>query len=146
MIDFESQSVRTLLTLAERDPEIDTAACTLAFAQLHSADRFRRDLRHALALHQLTDLQFAALVLLLAVEPEAMPMAVLARKAGVSRSAITDAFDGLIRSGLASRDYPGGHARCEIRFGAITGALLFETAALLWGAAFLVPEHRCSEF
>lgn len=111
MIDFESPSVRTLLTLAERHPEIDTAACTLVFAHLHSADRFRRDLRHALALRQLSDLQFATLVLLYAVEPEAMPMAALARKSGVSRSAITDAFDGLIRSGLVSRDRDSGDRR-----------------------------------
>jgi DNA-binding MarR family transcriptional regulator len=103
MIDFESQSARTLLALAGGRNGIDAARCSLAFAYLGDAERLRGCLRSALARHRLSDLQFAILVLLFAAEPDSVPMAVLAHRAGVSRSAVTDAFDGLDASGLASR-------------------------------------------
>lgn len=103
MIDFESQSARKLLALAGGRNGIEAARCSLAFAHLASAERLRCRLRSALARHQLSDLQFAILVLLFEVEPEPIPMAVLANHSGVSRSAVTDAFDGLEASGLASR-------------------------------------------
>ncbi|MBI2510981.1 MAG: hypothetical protein HYV96_03325 [Opitutae bacterium] len=104
MIDFESQSVRTLLALASAQRGIDSACCALAFDHLSTAERLRCCLRNALARHRLSDLQFAILVLLFAVEPEPVPMAVLARRSGASRSAVTDAFDGLVASNLAGRD------------------------------------------
>ena len=103
MIDFESQSARILLALARGRNRIDVARCSLAFAYLGTAERLRSGLRRALARHKLSDLQFAILVLLFAAEPASVPMAVLAHRAGVSRSAVTDAFDGLDASGLASR-------------------------------------------
>ena len=111
MIDFESQSARTLLALAGRRNGIDTARCGLAFAHLGTAERLRCSLRSALARHQLSDLQFAILVLLFEVEPEPIPMAVLASHAGVSRSAVTDALDSLEARGLASR----ARDRCDRR-------------------------------
>ena len=104
MIDFESQSVRALLGLANGRNGIDPASCARAFAHLSTAERLRCSLRNALIRHRLSDLQFAVLVLLYDVDPEPIPMAVLAHRAGVSRSAVTDTFDCLIVSGLASRD------------------------------------------
>ena len=103
MIDFDSQSARTLLEFAGGRNGIDSARCSLAFAHLSTAERLRSGLRGALARHGLSDLQFAILVVLLAVEPEPTPMAILANRTGVSRSAVTDAFDGLEATGLASR-------------------------------------------
>lgn len=120
MIDFESQSARTLLALAGGRNGIDAARCSLAFAHLGAAERLRGCLRRALARHRLSDLQFAILVLLLAAEPDSVPMAVLAHRAGVSRSAVTDAFDSLDASGLASRARDRGDRR--IIHGRITAA------------------------
>ena len=111
MIDFESQSARALLSLAGRRNGIDAARCSLAFAHLGTAERLRCSLRSALARHQLSDLQFAILVLLFEVEPEPIPMAVLANHAGVSRSAVTDALDGLEALGRAGR----ARDRCDRR-------------------------------
>lgn len=103
MVDFESQSAHTLLALAGRRNGVDVARCSLAFAYLGSAERLRYCLRSALGRHRLSDLQFAILVQLFAAEPESVSMAVLAHHAGVSRSAVTEAFDGLDAAGFASR-------------------------------------------
>lgn len=120
MIDFESQSARTLLALAGGRNGSDAARCSLAFAHLGSAERLRGCLRGALGRHRLSDLQFAILVLLFAAEPESVPMAVLADQAGVSRSAVTDAVDSLEVSGLAIRARDRGDRR--IIHGRITAA------------------------
>lgn len=120
MIDFESQSARRLLALAGGRNGIDAARCSLTFAHLGIAERLRCCLRSALARHHLSDLQFAILVLLFEVEPEPIPMTVLAHQAGVSRSAVTDAVDSLEASGLASRTRDRGDRR--IIHGRITAA------------------------
>lgn len=111
MIDFESQAARTLLDSAGRRHGIDVARCEISFAQLSAAERLRGHLRGALARHRLTDLQFALLVLLRAGDAEPIPMAVLARGAGVSRTAVTDAFDLLEASGLAQHARDGRDRR-----------------------------------
>ncbi|MBX3738495.1 MAG: MarR family transcriptional regulator [Candidatus Didemnitutus sp.] len=103
MIDFSSHSARTLLALARRQSGIDSDRCDCAFAHLLAAEQLRSDLRSALARHRLSDLQFAILVSLVEADPETIPMATLAHRAGVSRSAVTEAFDALLRSGLANR-------------------------------------------
>lgn len=118
MIDFESRSAHALLALARQRNGIYSASCARAFAHLHAAERLRRGLRRVLARHQLTDLQFALLVLLLASEADPIPMAVLARDAGVSRTAVTDAFDTLEAAGLALRIRDGRDRR--IIYGQIT--------------------------
>ncbi|PTY08736.1 hypothetical protein DB347_03960 [Opitutaceae bacterium EW11] len=103
MTDFESQSVRTLIALATRRTGIEPASCALAFASLGAAERLRLRLRRALASHRVSDLQFSILVSLFDAQPASIPMAVLARHAAVSRSAVTDAFDDLVGAGLAER-------------------------------------------
>jgi len=103
MIDYESQSARTLLAIAQRWEGIDAERCGLVFAQLRAAARLRGSLHDALTHHQLSDLQFAALVVLFAIDPESIPMAVLAEQTAVSRSAMTDALDSLESLQIASR-------------------------------------------
>jgi DNA-binding MarR family transcriptional regulator len=103
MIDHESQSARTLLAIAERRAGVDVRRCRLAFHDLSMAARLRRRFQDTLTRHQLTDLQFAILVVLLEIEPEPIPMAVLARQTGASRSAVTDALDDLETLQLAKR-------------------------------------------
>ena len=104
MIDHESQSARTLLAIASRRSGIDAERCCLAFEHLGAADRLHRCLHSTLVRHQLSSLQFAALVVLFDMEPEPIPMAVLAEHTAVSRSAVTDAVDKLEALRLASRN------------------------------------------
>lgn len=111
MIDYESPSARTLLAIARRRHGIDDERCRLAFEQLGAADRLRRCLHSTLVGHQLSDLQFAALVVLFDLEPRPISMAMLAEHIGVSRSAVTDAVDKLEALQLASRSHDSGDRR-----------------------------------
>lgn len=111
MIDYESPSAHTLLGLASRREGIDAERCRLAFEQLGAADRLRRRLHRTLVDHQLSDLQFAALVVLFDLEPKPVPMAVLAELIGVSRSAVTEAVDKLEARQLASRGHDSSDRR-----------------------------------
>lgn len=111
MIDHESQSARILLAIADRREEIDAERCHRAFAHLAMIARLRARLNDTLARHRLSDLQFAALVVLFEIEPEPIPMAVLAEHTSVSRSAMTEALDKLEAHHLASRT----RDRCDRR-------------------------------
>ena len=73
------------------------------------AARMRGRLRDALVKHQLSELQFATLVVLSETEPT--PMAVLAEHTAVSRAAMTDALDELeaLQFAIRTRD------RCDRR-------------------------------
>lgn len=104
MIDYESQSARTLLAIAGRRSGIDAERCSVAFEHLGAADRLRRCLESTLVRHRLSGLQFAALVVLFDIEPEPIPMAVLAEHTAVSRSAVTEAVDKLEALRLVSRN------------------------------------------
>lgn len=103
MIDFESQSGRTLIPLANGRNGIEPASCALALSHLSAAERLRWQLRRTLASHRSSNLQSSALVTRFDAEPAPIAMAVLARHAAVSRSAVTVAFDGLLVAGLAER-------------------------------------------
>lgn len=95
MIDYDSPSARTLLAIAGRRVDIDVALCRLAFAHLSAASRLRRALLATLTRRRLSELQFALLVVLFESEAKPIAMAVLAGHAAVSRSAVTEALDGL---------------------------------------------------
>lgn len=103
MIDHESQSARMLLAIAERREKIDVERCCLAFAHLAKTARLRARLSDTLARHRLSDLQFAALVVLIEIQPEPISMALLAEHTSVSRSAMTEALDKLEALHFASR-------------------------------------------
>jgi DNA-binding MarR family transcriptional regulator len=103
MNDYDSPAARALLAIAGRRAGFDAARCHVVFAQLAAGARLRRRLRGALARHRLSDLQFGVLTVLGESGPEPVSMAVLARQTAVSRSAVTDALDGLVTLGLADR-------------------------------------------
>ncbi len=99
----ESIAARTLLTIARQRKGLDPDRCRLVFAHLDIALALQAGLQRVLARHQLSDRQFAALVVLFALEPELVPASVLAAHAAVSRPAITEALDHLEQRGLAKR-------------------------------------------
>lgn len=98
-----SFAVRVLITIAERRKGIDAVRCRLALLHLETATPLRRSLHRTLAFRQLTDLQFAVLVILFSTEPEPLSASVLAEHAAVSRSSITDALDQLESLRLVTR-------------------------------------------
>jgi DNA-binding MarR family transcriptional regulator len=98
-----SFAVRMLITIAERRKGIDAARCRLALLHLETATLLGRCLRGVLSRHKLSDVQFAALVILFSTEPEPLPPSVLAEHAAVSRSAVTDALNSLESLHLISR-------------------------------------------
>lgn len=111
MIDYDSPSARTLLAIAGRRVGIDVTHCRLAFAHLGAAARLRRAIQATLTRHRLSELQFAILVVLFENEAKPIAMAVLAKHAAVSRSAVTDALDSLEALRFASRARDHGDRR-----------------------------------
>lgn len=93
--DPGSLVLRTLATMAGRRKEPDAARGRLVFAHLDAAMQLRDRLREVLSRHRLSDLQFATLVVLLALEPQPPSTAAIAGHTQVSRSAMTEALDKL---------------------------------------------------
>ncbi len=83
---------RTLLAVARQRRGLDAPRCQLVFAHLDTALAVQGALHRALAAYRLSELQFAVLVALFALDPEPVTPADLAGYAAVSRAAITDAL------------------------------------------------------
>jgi DNA-binding MarR family transcriptional regulator len=83
---------RTLVAVARQRKGFDAARCQLVFEHLDTALSIQMTLHRRLAEHQLTELQFAVLVALFALDPEPAMPADLACYTAVSRAAITDAL------------------------------------------------------
>ena len=128
MIDYDSESARTLLAIASRRGGVCAVRCGLAFAHLHTAARLRRGFQVVLKHHRLTGLQFAILVVLFENKGKPISMAVLARDAAVSRSAVTDALDSLEALRLASRGRDGGDRRVILVRITATGRIKIDQA------------------
>ncbi|WP_414662205.1 MarR family winged helix-turn-helix transcriptional regulator [Horticoccus sp. 23ND18S-11] len=94
---------RTLLAVARRRKGLDATRCQVVFAHLDAAHALQHTLQQSLAAHGLTELQFAVLVALFALDPEPVAPADLADYTAVSRAAITDAVVRLESLQLLSR-------------------------------------------
>ncbi len=86
---------RTLLAVARQRPGFDEKRCRLALDCLVTGQAVRGALQTCLHQSGLSELRFAVLVILFALEPNATTAADLASHAGVTRSSITEALDGL---------------------------------------------------
>jgi DNA-binding MarR family transcriptional regulator len=106
-----SFAVQTLITIAERRNGIDDDRCRLALLHCETATLLNRSLRRALARHQLTDLQFAVLVILFSTEPELLSASVLAEHAAVARASVTGALDKLESLNYAIRSHDDADRR-----------------------------------
>lgn len=102
-----SFAVRTLIAIAERRKGVDAARCRLVLLHCETAKLLRRCLRSALERNHLTELQFAALVVLFSTEPEPLPASIIAEHAAVSPVSVKDAVDRLesLRLVRRTRDY-----------------------------------------
>jgi DNA-binding MarR family transcriptional regulator len=99
----ECLATRTLLTVARQRKGLDGARCQLVFAHLDAALSIRTALHRTLADYQVSELQFAVLVALFALDPEPVMPADLATYTAVSRAGITDALVRLESLDLVSR-------------------------------------------
>jgi len=95
--------VRTLLAAARQRPGLDDRRCLLVLDLIQTGIAVRTALRRSLAEEGLSELKFALLVVLFAIDPEPATPADLADRIGVSRAAITEALDGLEKIALIGR-------------------------------------------
>jgi DNA-binding MarR family transcriptional regulator len=103
MLSYSSQAARLLLAHAGTQGAVEGSRYALAFHHLEVGERLRASLRTVLALHGLSELQFAILIVLMETKAKAPTMAMLASSSGASRSAVTDALDKLETHGIAHR-------------------------------------------
>jgi DNA-binding MarR family transcriptional regulator len=99
----DSLACRTLLSVARQRKQLDAGRCQIVFEHLDTALAIHAALHRTLAKHRLSDLQFAVLVALFALDPEPVTPADLANYTAVSRAAITDALVRLESLELVSR-------------------------------------------
>ncbi len=83
---------RTLVSVARQRKGLDAGRCQLVFEHLDTAQVLQQTLHRALAEYRLSELQFAVLVALFAIDPAPATPADLADYTAVSRAAITDAL------------------------------------------------------
>lgn len=99
----ECLACRTLVSIARQRKGFDPEACKLVFAHLDATLAIQSTLQDVLAEQGLSELQFAVLVALFALDPEPVIPADLADYAAVSRAAVTDALARLEAHGMVYR-------------------------------------------
>ena len=103
MIKHDTLAFRTLVTMARQRPEFDEPRCHALLEMVATTDKIRALVRNELQSIDLTEVQFAVLVVLLALDPEPVLPTTLAEHTCVTRAAITDAIDHLQALALAER-------------------------------------------
>lgn len=103
MIRLDTLACGTLLAVARQRKGFDATRCRLVFEHLDLASGLQDALHEALARHQLSDLRFAVLVVLFALDPDAITPANLALHTAASRPAVTEAVDQLFGRHLVHR-------------------------------------------
>lgn len=111
MARSESLACRTLVSVARQRKGLDPEACKLVFAHLDTTLAVQTALHGVLAEHGLSELQFAVLVALFALDPAPVMPADLADYAAVSRAAVTDALARLETQGFVHRSRDTGDRR-----------------------------------
>ncbi len=96
-------AVRTLLEAARQRKGNAAELCRVVFEHLDTTSVLHAAIHQALAPFQLSELQFAVLVVLHSLDPEPVSAADLATYTAVSRSAMTEAIDHLEQLQLVSR-------------------------------------------
>lgn len=103
MIIRDTLVFRTLLAIARQRPDYDERRSHALLALLATADSIRASLRVRLHDLALSELQFATLVVLLALDPEPVLPTTLAAHTHASRAAMTDILDNLLARDLIGR-------------------------------------------
>jgi DNA-binding MarR family transcriptional regulator len=103
MIKRDNLVFRTLVSIARHRPGMDEERCEALMDLIAVAEETRSTLRQALHSLELTEVQFAILMVLLALDPEPVFPASLADHSGVSRASITESVDQLHALGFSAR-------------------------------------------
>lgn len=103
MIIRDTLAFRTLLAIARQRPDYDEMRSHALLALLATADSIRVGLRARLHELALSELQFATLVVLLALDPEPVLPTTLSTHTHASRAAMTDILDHLLARDLIGR-------------------------------------------
>ncbi len=103
MIVRDTLVFRTLLTVARQRTDYDELRSRALMELLATADSLRNTLRHRLHELGLSEIQFASLVVLRALDPEPVLPTSLASHTGVSRATITTVLDHLVANTLVAR-------------------------------------------
>ena len=103
MIIRDTLVFRTLLAIARQRPDYDELRSHALLDLLATADAVRTTIKHRLQELTLSELQFAALVVLLALDPEPVLPTTLASHTSASRATMTDILDHLLAQGFIER-------------------------------------------
>jgi len=103
MIIRDTLVFRTLLAIARQRPAYDELRSHALLELLATADAVRNKVRYRLQELSLSELQFAVLVVLLALDPEPVLPTTLATHTSASRATVTDILDHLHTHGLIER-------------------------------------------
>jgi DNA-binding MarR family transcriptional regulator len=110
MLRGESLPCRALLEIAERRPTLDALSCRLVLAHLQTSTFLQATLQVALKEHHLTESQFAILVVLFVLEPDAVTTALLAQHTALPHSAVRTSVTALESAGFVARRRPGSES------------------------------------
>lgn len=103
MIIRDTLVFRTLLAIARQRPDYDELRSHALLELLATADTVRTKVKCRLQEFALSELQFAALVVLLALDPEPVLPTTLATHTSASRATMTDILDHLLARGYIER-------------------------------------------
>lgn len=111
MIIRESLVFRTLIAIARQREGYDEPRSRALLELLATADAVHSFLRQSLHAFRLTDVQFATLVVLRAIDPEFALPTTLANHTSTSRATMTAVLDNLISRALVVRTRSGDDRR-----------------------------------
>lgn len=94
---------QTLLKLADRFPELEISALETWLKLMRISADCQNDLDRFLAGHDLSQRRFFVLILLVR-NPDGLQVSLLANGTGVSCATMTGVVDGLVKSGLVTRE------------------------------------------
>ena len=103
MIIRDTLVFRTLLAIARQRPDYDELRSHALLELLATADAVRAKVKLRLQEFSLSELQFSALVVLLALDPEPVLPTTLATHTSASRATMTDIVDHLLAGGYIER-------------------------------------------
>lgn len=104
VIRCDTLACSTLLAVARQRKGFDAPRCRLVLEHLDTTASLQAALHEVLTRHQLSDLKFAVLVVLFALDPDPVTPANLAFHTAASRPAITEAVDQLFAQQLVQRE------------------------------------------
>lgn len=103
MKKVDTLAAHSLLSIARQREGFNAECCRLVLEHMDTTNALQTAIHKALSAYQLSELQFAVLMVLFTLDPEPLGAAEIAMHTGASRSAMTEALDHLEGRALVSR-------------------------------------------